>query len=90
VTYVRVNSEVVESIESAIQPNTKMIIVESPCNPVLTVIDLEKLAKLGQRKKIITVIDSTFAPPMIQVDGLRLLGAIRVRDRNYLKSSFPQ
>lgn len=49
-----------------IKPNTKVIFLESPTNPLLGIIDLKSIAELGQNKKIITVIDNTFASPYWQ------------------------
>ncbi len=52
-----------EAIENCLQKNTKLIFSESPTNPYLRVVDVEMLGRLGQEKKILTVIDSTFATP---------------------------
>lgn len=54
------------SIESAIQENTRMIFVESPGNPLLSIIDLSAIAALAKPRNIITVIDNTFATPILQ------------------------
>ncbi|MEH0156377.1 cystathionine gamma-synthase [Limibacter armeniacum] len=54
------------ALEAAIQPNTKMIWVETPTNPMLTLVDLEKVAALGKKHKLITVADNTFATPYLQ------------------------
>jgi len=56
----------VESIEKACEPNTRMIFVESPSNPLLTVVDLAALAAFAKSRDIITVIDNTFASPILQ------------------------
>ena len=55
-----------ENIEPAILPNTKLIFIESPSNPLLKIIDIAKVAKLGKKNKIITMIDNTFATPINQ------------------------
>jgi cystathionine beta-lyase/cystathionine gamma-synthase len=55
-----------ENLEKAIQPNTKMIWVESPTNPLLKLADLEQIAAIGRKHKLITVADNTFATPYIQ------------------------
>jgi O-succinylhomoserine sulfhydrylase len=52
--------------ESKIQPNTKMIFVETPSNPALDLIDLEWLGKLAQKHKLILNIDNCFATPYLQ------------------------
>ncbi len=55
-----------KSLERAIKPNTKMIWVETPTNPLLKIIDLAAVAAAGRSKKILTVVDNTFATPMFQ------------------------
>src|SRR5262245_56748949 len=55
-----------ESIESAITPKTKMVWVDSPTNPLLKIVDLEAIAAVARKKKIISVCDNTFASPWIQ------------------------
>lgn len=52
--------------ENAIRPETKLIYVESPTNPTVRIIDLKKIASLGQRRGILTMIDCTFATPINQ------------------------
>lgn len=55
------------ALEAAIQPGkTRFIISESPTNPFLRVADLESLASIGQRHRVRTIIDSTFATPINQ------------------------
>lgn len=53
------------NIESAIRPDTKMIWVETPSNPMLKLADLEKIAAIGKKHHLITVADNTFATPWI-------------------------
>lgn len=52
--------------ESKIQPNTKMIFVETPSNPALDLIDLEWLGKLAAKHKVILNVDNCFATPYLQ------------------------
>lgn len=54
------------AIEAAIRPETRMIWVETPTNPVLKLVDLEAVAAIGQKHGIITVADNTFATPIVQ------------------------
>lgn len=54
------------AIEAAIYPNTRLILTESPTNPFLYVIDLERLVEIAKRHRIRTVIDSTLAAPYNQ------------------------
>src|SRR5271168_1137448 len=50
----------------AIRPNTRMIYLESPTNPLLRVIDLGKVAAIARQNNLISFIDSTFATPINQ------------------------
>jgi cystathionine beta-lyase/cystathionine gamma-synthase len=52
--------------EREIKPNTRMVWVETPSNPLLKLIDLEAIAKIAREKNIISVCDNTFASPWIQ------------------------
>lgn len=54
------------ALEAALQPNTRLIISESPTNPYLRVVDLVRLAEIAQRHGVKTLIDSTFATPVNQ------------------------
>ena len=56
----------VEALTAAIGPNTRLVWLETPTNPMLKVIDLERVAALARPKKITTVCDNTFASPWIQ------------------------
>jgi cystathionine gamma-synthase len=55
-----------DALEAALQPNTKIIVSESPTNPYLRVLDLKKLVAIAKERDIKTVIDSTFATPINQ------------------------
>jgi cystathionine gamma-synthase len=50
--------------ERAIRANTKLLHIESPTNPTVRVVDLEKIAALARKHNLITTIDSTFATPI--------------------------
>ena len=50
--------------EAAIRANTRLIFAETPTNPYLRVIDLQKLVDIAQSKGITTILDSTFATPI--------------------------
>ncbi|MDH5250261.1 MAG: aminotransferase class I/II-fold pyridoxal phosphate-dependent enzyme, partial [Cyclobacteriaceae bacterium] len=52
--------------ESKIQPNTRMIFVETPSNPALDIIDLEWLGKLAKKHSLILNVDNCFATPYLQ------------------------
>jgi len=61
-TFVDTND--MEQHERAIRPNTKILHIESPTNPNVRVVDLEKIAALAHKHGLITTIDSTFATPI--------------------------
>jgi cystathionine beta-lyase/cystathionine gamma-synthase len=50
----------------AIRPNTRLLYLESPTNPTLRVVDLQKPVAIAKEHQIITLIDSTFATPINQ------------------------
>ncbi len=54
------------ALEEALRKDTRLIWVESPSNPLLKLVDLERVAELGRRRGILTVADNTFASPWIQ------------------------
>ena len=55
-----------ENLEAAIRPNTRMLWVESPTNPLLKLADLEALAAIARKRNLISVCDNTFASPWVQ------------------------
>ncbi len=55
-----------ENFERAIRPETKMVWVETPTNPMLKLVDLEAIAKIAKAKNILAVCDNTFASPWAQ------------------------
>ena len=52
------------ALEAAIRPETKLLVSESPTNPYLRCIDLERFGEIGRRHKVNTLIDTTFATPL--------------------------
>jgi O-succinylhomoserine sulfhydrylase len=66
ISYSYVAADKPQDWEAAIQPNTKMIYVESPTNPGLDIIDLEMLGALAKKHNIILVVDNCFATPVCQ------------------------
>ncbi|SEM14053.1 O-succinylhomoserine sulfhydrylase [Maribacter orientalis] len=55
-----------ETIESLITPNTKILYAETPTNPGVDVLDLEELGKIAKRNNLILIIDNCFATPYLQ------------------------
>lgn len=54
-----------EKVEGFIRPETRMIWVETPTNPMLKLVDLKKIAALARKHHLIAVADNTFATPII-------------------------
>jgi O-succinylhomoserine sulfhydrylase len=63
-TYFDINKP--ETIESCIQPNTKILFAESPTNPAIDIIDLELLGDIAKKHNLILIIDNCFATPYLQ------------------------
>jgi cystathionine gamma-lyase/cystathionine beta-lyase len=60
-TFLRMNNR--QAIERAIKPNTRMIWMETPSNPLLNITDVEMVVDIARKHNILTVIDNTFATP---------------------------
>jgi cystathionine gamma-lyase len=56
----------IEAYERAIRPNTRMVWLESPTNPLLRLVDIEAVAKIAHRRGLLVVVDNTFASPYFQ------------------------
>lgn len=54
------------NIKKAIKSNSKILFIETPTNPMLTLTDLEEVAKIGKENNLITVVDNTFMSPYFQ------------------------
>ena len=55
-----------ELVEAAMRPNTKMLFVETPTNPVLRLTDIARTAEIARRHDVRLVVDNTFASPAVQ------------------------
>lgn len=64
VTYLDLNNG--QELENSIKENTRLIWVETPTNPMLTIVDLQKVGSLAKKHGILTVCDNTFASPYLQ------------------------
>ncbi|OAB57281.1 cystathionine beta-lyase, partial [Leptolyngbya valderiana BDU 20041] len=54
------------ALEAAIRPNTRMVWIETPTNPLLKLVDLEAIAEVARARGLVTVADNTFASPWVQ------------------------
>jgi len=66
IEYTFTNGYNVSDFENVIKPNTKLILVETPSNPLLTITNIKAVADLAKSKGIVTCIDNTFASPVNQ------------------------
>src|SRR5699024_5757542 len=55
-----------DAIESLIRPETKLIFAESPTNPAVDIVDLEKLAEIARKHDLLLIVDNCFATPYLQ------------------------
>jgi methionine-gamma-lyase len=55
-----------KKIEKAIKPNTKVVYIETPSNPKLTIIDIREVARICKRNQFSLIVDNTFMSPYLQ------------------------
>ena len=55
-----------EGIESLLTPRTRVLYVETPTNPTLRLVNLEKAVEFAKKHKLVSIMDNTFATPMLQ------------------------
>jgi methionine-gamma-lyase len=60
----KVNTSNIEAVGAAIKPNTKLIYIETPCNPILRLTDIAAVAAIAHNAGAKLAVDSTFATPM--------------------------
>jgi cystathionine beta-lyase/cystathionine gamma-synthase len=61
-----VDTSDLETVRSALRPNTKMIFVETPANPILRIADIPALAEIAHSAGALLAVDSTWAGPCLQ------------------------
>lgn len=66
ISYTYADLDKKEQWENGIQPNTKIIFVETPSNPGIDIIDLEWIGQLAKKHNILLVVDNCFATPYLQ------------------------
>lgn len=54
------------AFEAAIRPDTKMVWIETPTNPMLKLVDIAAIAAIARKHGLLIVVDNTFASPMLQ------------------------
>jgi methionine-gamma-lyase len=55
-----------EKVKNALQPNTRMIFLESPANPTMAVCDISGICRIAREVEAVSVVDNTFASPYFQ------------------------
>ena len=63
-SYFKVNE--VDLLESLIQPNTKILYIETPTNPAVDILDLELIGQIAKKHHLIYIVDNCFATPYVQ------------------------
>lgn len=61
-----VDTAKLEEVKNAIKPNTKVIYVETPGNPTLSISDIEEISKIAHKNNALVVVDNTFMSPALQ------------------------
>ena len=61
-----VNTSDLRSIEKALRPETRLLLIETPANPTLAVTDIAACARLAHEKGILLAVDNTFSSPILQ------------------------
>ena len=69
ITHTYVDPTVPESWSNALQPSTKMFVLETPSNPGLTLVDLEAAGKFAKEHQLLLNVDNCFATPYLQTPG---------------------
>ena len=54
------------AFEAAVRPNTRMVWIETPTNPMLKIVDIQAIAEAARKHGLIVVVDNTFASPILQ------------------------
>ena len=65
-SFTYVDTSRIENIEAALRPNTRMVYVETPTNPMMVLTDIAQVAALCRARRLISVVDNTFLTPAFQ------------------------
>ncbi len=61
-----INTTNLENLDKALRPNTKVLYIETPTNPTITITDLKKASEWAHKHNILVVVDNTFCSPILQ------------------------
>ena len=65
-TFSYVDTRQLDEIEKAVQPTTRLLVIETPTNPVMEITDIAAVAKLAHARQILLAVDNTFMSPYLQ------------------------
>ncbi len=65
-TFSYANTTRLEDVERAVRPNTRLLFIETPSNPVMEITDITAAAELAHRHKLLLAVDNTFMSPYLQ------------------------
>ena len=60
------DTSVIENIEKAIKPNTKLLYLETPANPTIQLTDIKAACKIAKKHNVLVCVDNTFSSPVLQ------------------------
>jgi methionine-gamma-lyase len=60
----KVNTADLEAVQKALRPNTRLVYIETPCNPLLRLTDISAIAHIAHQAGALLAVDSTFATPI--------------------------
>lgn len=66
VDFILVDQQDTEAVKKALQPPTKILLFETPTNPLMICIDIAEMSRLAKEQRVVTVVDNTFASPYFQ------------------------
>lgn len=66
ITYKIVDTRDLDALDSALTPEVKAVLIESPANPLLSVTPLAKVAEICKKKGVLSIVDNTFMTPYLQ------------------------
>jgi methionine-gamma-lyase len=61
-----VDTSDIRNIEKHLRPNTRLLFIETPANPTMTLTDIKACARLAKEKNLLLVVDNTFSSPIVQ------------------------
>jgi len=66
IIFKQINFNDFKEVENNLKQQPKMILLESPTNPLLKIVDIKKIASLAKKYRVLTIVDNTFASPYFQ------------------------